>query len=158
MSEMNGEFPTILGPDARFKGEISFDKGLRVLGQFEGQIRSKGTLHVAEGARIQAQIEAANIRVDGEVKGNVVATEKLHLSATCKIDGDLKAARLEMNDGAQFVGHVAIGAIGENTQRREQQMPPGSVRPVEGGPQAMPKLRPPPEPSAIPIPGVPVGR
>lgn len=152
MSDMNGEFPTIVGADAKFKGEISFEKGLRILGQFEGQIKSKGALHVADGARVAAQIEAASVRVDGEVEGNVVATEKLHLTSTCRIDGDLRAARLEMNDGAQFVGHVAVGAIAE-TARREQAVPQGGVRPIEGGSAPVPKPRPMPEPAAIPIPG-----
>ena len=27
-----GEFPTILGPDANFKGELSFEKGMRLMG------------------------------------------------------------------------------------------------------------------------------
>jgi len=154
MSEMNGEFPTILGPDAKFKGEITFEKGLRILGGFEGQIKSKGTLHVAEGARISAQVEAANVRVDGEIKGNVTATDKLHLTATCRIDGDLRAARLEMSDGAQFVGHVAVGQIAAEAPRhREMPTPQGGVRPIEQT-NSMPRLRPAPEPAPIAIPGV----
>jgi cytoskeletal protein CcmA (bactofilin family) len=43
----NQEFPTILGPDASFKGELSFEKGLRLMGKFEGRITSNGRLHVA---------------------------------------------------------------------------------------------------------------
>ncbi len=156
MSDINGEFPTILGQDAKFKGEITFDKGLRILGGFEGQIKSKGTLHVAEGARISAQVEAANVRVDGEIKGNVTATEKLQLSSTSRIEGDLRAARLEMNDGAQFVGHVAVGAMAADAPRhRETPTPQGGVRPVE---QQAPRIRPAiPEPSPIAISGVAAG-
>ena len=37
MSEGNQEFPTIIGPDASFKGELSFEKGLRLQGKFEGK-------------------------------------------------------------------------------------------------------------------------
>ena len=38
----NQEFPTILGPDSSFKGEMSFEKGLRLMGKFEGKIKLAG--------------------------------------------------------------------------------------------------------------------
>ena len=40
------EFPTVIGPDASFKGELSFEKGLRLMGKFEGKINTPGRLHV----------------------------------------------------------------------------------------------------------------
>ena len=108
-AEVNGEFPTVIGPDARFKGELSFDKGVRIEGAFDGHITSKGTLHVAEGAKVTANIEASNVKVEGECKGNLVVSEKLHLLATAKMEGDLRTNRLEINDGAIFVGNVVVG-------------------------------------------------
>lgn len=119
MAEMNGEFPTIIGSDARFKGELSFDKGVRIEGGFDGHIKSKGTLHVAEGAKVSANIEASNVKVEGECKGNLIVSEKLHLLATAKVEGDLRTTRLEINDGAIFVGNVIVGqAAAEAAQRR----------------------------------------
>ena len=38
----NADFPTILGPDAVFKGDLSYDKGLRLQGRFEGKINTPG--------------------------------------------------------------------------------------------------------------------
>ncbi|MCK6458035.1 MAG: polymer-forming cytoskeletal protein [Phycisphaerae bacterium] len=161
MSDFNGEFPTVLGPDAKFKGELVFEKGLRILGQFEGQVRSKGTLHVAEGARVVAQIESANVKVDGEVKGNIVCAEKLTLTSTSRIEGDLRTARLEMNDGAQFVGNVIVGQHAADAIARREPSPVGSVRPVDSGSSPSPRTRPapaPPEPAPVPIPGIGAGR
>jgi cytoskeletal protein CcmA (bactofilin family) len=108
-AEVNGEFPTVIGADARFKGELSFDKGVRIEGAFDGQITSKGTLHVAEGAKVAANIEASNVKVEGECKGNLLVSEKLHLLATAKMEGDLRTNRLEINDGAIFIGNVVVG-------------------------------------------------
>ncbi len=122
MAEINGEFPTVIGADARFKGELSFEKGVRIEGHFDGQIRSKGILHVAEGARISANVEAGNLRIEGECKGNLLVSEKLHLMATAKVEGDLRATRLEIADGAIFVGNVAVGQSAmENPVRRAAQ-------------------------------------
>jgi len=121
MSEPNSEFPTVIGPDARFKGELTFDKGVCVEGQFEGQIQSKGTLHVAEGASVTASIQAANVKVEGACKGNLNVSEKLHLLATAKVEGDLRTNRLEIADGAIFIGNVVVGqASPEPTVRRPE--------------------------------------
>ena len=45
------EFPTILGPDANFKGELSFDKGMRVHGRVEGKITSAGQIARRQGSQ-----------------------------------------------------------------------------------------------------------
>lgn len=123
MSEPSSEFPTVIGPDARFKGELSFDTGVRVEGKFEGQIQSKGTLHIAEEATITATVQAANVKVEGECKGNLDVSEKLHLLATAKVHGDLRTNRLEIADGAIFIGNVVVGqAAPEPVVRRPEGM------------------------------------
>jgi cytoskeletal protein CcmA (bactofilin family) len=103
------EFPTIIGPDAKFKGELSFEKGVKVLGSFEGQINTKGTLVVASGAHMQADIEAGSIAVEGEVKGNMAASDLIELKQTATLQGDIRCARLVVIDGASFVGHCNVG-------------------------------------------------
>ena len=81
MADSNSEFPTILGADAEFKGQLSFEKGVRLLGKFEGEITSGGQLLVAEGATLNGDVKAGTIRVDGEVHGNLDAKTKVQLSA-----------------------------------------------------------------------------
>ena len=143
MADMNGEFPTVIGSDAKFKGELSFDKGVRIEGGFDGHIKSKGTLHVAEGAKISANVEAANVKIEGECKGNLVVTEKLHLLATAKVEGDLRTTRLEINDGAIFVGNVTVGqAAAEAAQRR-------SMSSSDTGPSDSPRVAPQPSPGVV---------
>src|SRR5262249_13701139 len=107
MADMNGEFPTVIGADAKFKGEMTFEKGVRIEGAFRSHIKSKGTSHIAEGARVDAQeIEESNVKVEGECKGNLFVAEKLPLMSTAKMEGDLRTTRLEIADGAIFVGNV----------------------------------------------------
>ncbi len=81
MAQDTGDFPTVIGPDAKFKGELTFEKGVRIQGGFEGQVRTKGILHVAEGAKVAADVEAGDLKVEGEVKGNVNVSGKLTLCA-----------------------------------------------------------------------------
>lgn len=105
----NQEFPTVIGPDASFKGELSFEKGLRLQGKFEGKITSAGRLHVAREARLQADVEAGAIIVEGEVKGNLSAADRVELKQTARYEGDLQASKLVVEEGAVFSGHVTVG-------------------------------------------------
>ena len=107
---------TIIGPDAVFKGELTFEKSVRHLGRFEGQIITKGHLLVAEGATLEGEVTAGSIDVEGEVKGNLKASGKVRLTGTAKLEGDLHTARLEVADGAVFVGRCFVGSNGSAPQ------------------------------------------
>lgn len=103
------EFPTIIGPDASFKGELSFEKGLRLQGKFEGKINTAGKLHIAREAKMNADVDAGAITVEGEVKGNLSANDRIELKASARYEGDLHASKLVVDEGAIFSGHVQVG-------------------------------------------------
>jgi cytoskeletal protein CcmA (bactofilin family) len=110
MADIAGqEFPTVIGPDATFKGEMTFDKGLRLQGKFEGKINSTGKLHIAHDAELQADVEASAIIVEGKVKGNLSATDRIELKKDARYEGDLRASKLVVEEGAAFNGHVTVG-------------------------------------------------
>lgn len=108
-ADANGEFPTVLGPDAKFKGELSFEKGLRLQGQLEGTVRTPGRLHVAKEAKMNADVEAGAITIEGEVKGNLSAGDRVELKQSARYEGDLTASKLVVDEGAVLVGKVAVG-------------------------------------------------
>ena len=103
------EFPTVIGPDASFKGELTFEKGLRLQGKFEGKINTAGRLHVAKEARLQADVDAGSIIVEGDVRGNLSASDRIELKQSARYEGDLAAAKLVVEEGAVFSGHVTVG-------------------------------------------------
>lgn len=156
MADVNGEYPTVIGPDAKFKGELTFEKGVRIEGCFEGQIRSKGSLHVAEGAHVSASVEATNVLVEGECKGDVVVSEKLHLLATAKMEGDLRTNRLEIADGAIFVGNVVVGQVGPDAAPRRPALQgaktPRPEAPVQTSAKPQPRPQSQPQSPAAPRP------
>jgi cytoskeletal protein CcmA (bactofilin family) len=107
--EARNEYATILGPDAKFKGELSFDSAAKVQGCIEGSIRSKGKVLVADGASCKASVSAREIEVEGHVEGNVEASERIEIKGNGRITGDIISARMSMADGAAIDGHVRIG-------------------------------------------------
>ena len=104
-----GEFPTILGPDANFKGELSFEKGMRLMGKFEGKVNTPGRVHVAKEAKMSADVEAGGIVVEGEVHGNLSAADRIELKQSARYEGDLRSSRLVVDEGAIMSGHVTVG-------------------------------------------------
>src|ERR1041385_6166141 len=99
------EFPTVIGTDASFKGELTFEKGMRLMGKFEGRITTAGRLHIAKEARMQADVESGAIIVEGEVKGNLTASDRIELKQSARLEGDLRATKMTVEDGAVFSGH-----------------------------------------------------
>ena len=61
MPDANQDYATTIGPDCTFKGELSFEKGLRLQGKLEGKITTPGRLHVAKEAKVQADVDAGSI-------------------------------------------------------------------------------------------------
>ena len=110
MADTGGnDFPTILGPDASFKGELTYDKGMRLQGKFEGNILTQGRLHVTKEANMQADVDAAAISVEGQVKGKLNASDRIELKQSARYEGDLTAAKLVVDEGAILSGHVTVG-------------------------------------------------
>lgn len=109
MADGNQEFPTVLGPDADFKGELRFEKGMRLMGRFEGKVNTPGRLHITKEAKMSADVEAGGIVVEGEVHGNLSALDRVELKNSARYEGDLRAAKLVVDEGAVFEGHVSVG-------------------------------------------------
>jgi cytoskeletal protein CcmA (bactofilin family) len=116
------DYPTVIGPDASFKGELTFEKGLRLQGKFEGKINTSGRLHISKEAKLMADVDATAIIVEGEVRGNLSASDRIELKQSARYEGDLNASKLVVDEGAVFSGHVTVGP--EAVKGRPAHVPP----------------------------------
>jgi len=113
MADPNPEFATILGADAKFKGDLQFESAAKLLGRFEGSINSKGKIHVADGAECKATVKAKEVAVEGRIEGNVEAGDRIELKKNGCVMGDITASRMTMSEGASINGHCHIGPNGQ---------------------------------------------
>jgi cytoskeletal protein CcmA (bactofilin family) len=126
------EFATVIGPDAQFKGELTFQGGVRIDGQFEGTIQSAGKVFVSKAGKLKAEVKAGSIALEGHVEGNVAAEDRVELRATAQLRGDLKASKLLVVEGATFIGRCEVGpgaATGSHSRSKEEP----AMRPVPTG-------------------------
>ncbi len=99
---------TVIGSDASFKGEITFEGAMRVDGKFEGKIHSKGKLSLGRTAEIQAEVNAAHVTIEGGFRGQVAAQERVEIAATARVQGDIRSTKLVVAEGATLVGNVNV--------------------------------------------------
>ncbi len=95
---------TIIGKDTQFKGTIRAAGTVRIDGQVEGEISTKGDIIVGETGAVKAQIQARSATIAGSVLGNAEITDKLELTPTAKLHGDIKTGILIIGEGAVFKG------------------------------------------------------
>jgi cytoskeletal protein CcmA (bactofilin family) len=129
MADSTQDYGTIIGPDANFKGELSFDSAAKVLGKFEGSINAKGRIHVADGSKCKATVKAKEISVEGHIEGNVEALDRVEIKNKGMVTGDITAARMVMAEGASVDGHCRIGANGHARTGAPTDNKPVSVAP-----------------------------
>ena len=99
---------TTLGEGVTFRGELSFERLLRIDGSFEGDLLSQGKVVVGPKGKVKANLNLREAIIEGEVEGNIIVQEKLELRGEACIKGDIEAKALCVDEGVRIVGHVNI--------------------------------------------------
>ncbi|MEZ5314966.1 MAG: polymer-forming cytoskeletal protein [Chlamydiales bacterium] len=99
---------TTLGEGVTFRGELSFERLLRIDGSFEGELLSQGKVIIGPKGKVKANLNLREAVIEGEVEGNIVVQEKLELRGEALIKGDIKARSLCVDEGVQLIGHVNV--------------------------------------------------
>ena len=136
MADSSQEYPTIIGADASFKGDLKFESGANIMGRFEGSITSKGRVKISDGSECTATISAKEIAVEGRVNGNVQAGDRIELTPTGVVKGDITASRMTMAEGASIDGHCRIGPNGQNGTAKARSTT--ETKPEAAAPKAQP--------------------
>lgn len=99
----------ILDVDAAMQGSLSFSDpvNLRINGQFDGNLTTRGNLEVGETASVKAQIKGENVFVSGKVRGTIKA-DKVKLSSTAEVYGDIETSLISIEEGAFFDGNCRM--------------------------------------------------
>ncbi|MYC66252.1 MAG: polymer-forming cytoskeletal protein [Acidobacteriia bacterium] len=98
-----------IGQSISFKGEIHSDEDFLVDGAVDGSISvPKHAVVIGSESKVRATIEAHSVLIRGHVEGKINASEKVEISNTGRFKGDLITRRLEIHDGAVFVGSSSV--------------------------------------------------
>ena len=98
-----------LGDAFVISGELSGSQDVTIDSRVEGKISLPNqTLRVGPKARIQADIQAANIIIVGSVVGDVFAQDRVEIKPAGSVEGDIRSSRILIADGARLKGSVEM--------------------------------------------------
>jgi cytoskeletal protein CcmA (bactofilin family) len=94
----------VLGRGSVFEGKLVFEGTVHINGTFAGEIHSKDTLIIGEGARVEAKIDVGTLIITGEVKGQIRARQLLEMHAPARVNGTILTPTLMIERGVTFEG------------------------------------------------------
>ena len=113
--ELDGEqAETTLGAGVVFKGELSFERLLRIDGKFEGELNSKGKMILGPQGYIKSNsISLHEAVIEGVVEGNITVAERIELRGDAKVRGNITAQSISVDEGVSIIGHVDVSPAGD---------------------------------------------
>lgn len=99
---------TTLGEGVTFRGELHFERCLKIDGLFEGKLISKGKVIVGPKGSVKADLNLKEAIIEGKVMGNITVEGRLELRQGASVEGDIKAASLCVDDGVRIIGLVEV--------------------------------------------------
>lgn len=107
--EMESKLPNMIGPGTKIVGNIETNGDIRIDGNIEGNINSKGKVVVGNNGFVKGEVICSNAEIAGTVHGKMAITELLSLKASSKVSGDIKSGKLSIEPGALFTGTCSMG-------------------------------------------------
>ncbi len=107
------DFNALLGRGSEFEGKLTFEGTVHIEGKFTGEIFTKDTLVVREGARVQAEITAGTVVINGEVNGNIRATNSVEMHQPARVKGNVECPSLVIEKGVIFEGGAKMENLGK---------------------------------------------
>jgi cytoskeletal protein CcmA (bactofilin family) len=104
-----GVLSAFVASSSTITGQIEFKSLLRIHGLLSGRITSaEGTLIVASGGRVQANVAVAVARIHGTVAGDLICSERIQLGPTAIVTGNIYAPNVSIEPGAVLDGHCRM--------------------------------------------------
>ncbi|GMF51083.1 unnamed protein product [Phytophthora fragariaefolia] len=106
---IDAEPETTIGAAVKMKGELSFERLLRIEGEFEGKLNSKGSLVIGTRGALYGNVD--NMKevyiTGGRVVGNI-NVEKLILRDKAQVFGNISAKTVKIEPECIIVGRINV--------------------------------------------------
>ncbi|MEN3045940.1 MAG: polymer-forming cytoskeletal protein [Candidatus Hydrothermales bacterium] len=121
--EPTPQVDTHIGESTHLKGEIRAKGGIRIDGEFEGNIETRDLFIVGTNGKVKVQeAKAKNARIGGSFTGKLVVEGKAHFEKNAKFEGEVYCKGLIVEDGVIFNGKCLMDEklIKEAKQKEEK--------------------------------------
>ena len=99
---------TVISRNTTWKGEMSSEGSVHIHGRYDGAVKATDAIFVAEGAEVDATLNAETIIVAGVSRGTVRARGKFEVLPSGRVAGDINAPTLVVHEGAVMTGQLRM--------------------------------------------------
>ncbi|MCR5399311.1 MAG: polymer-forming cytoskeletal protein [Lachnospiraceae bacterium] len=118
---------TVIGEGTVIKGDIVSDSAvIRVDGQVDGGIQTKGDLIIATQGVVNGDVTATNLNLAGKILGDVEIGNKIEIEANGKLLGNISTKLLAMDETAVIQGNVNMTSDTAETADNKTEEKPAS--------------------------------
>ncbi|MEN3044114.1 MAG: polymer-forming cytoskeletal protein [Candidatus Hydrothermales bacterium] len=120
--EPHPQLDTHIGESTQLKGEIKAKGGVRIDGEFEGNIETKDILIIGASGKVKAQdVRAKNAKVGGTFIGKLIVDGKAHFEKNARFEGEVYCKGLIVEDGVTFNGKCLMDEkLIKDTKHKEE--------------------------------------
>ena len=108
---------TVIGAQTRIQGALKGRGAVLVCGGFRGEIAVDGSLSVAPGATLEADVAVERAHVAGFVRGAMRAVTSIRLESDGTIEGDLSTPIIDLRPGAVLRGRASVAGSPHERRR-----------------------------------------
>ena len=118
---------SIIGSGMSLEGDTETDGSLRIEGTVRGNVRAGKSVVIGKDGLVDGSIFTQDAVIAGRVSGGIHAVSRLELQATSIVAGEIEAPLMQVEEGAQVQGQVAVGEAGKKaaSQAAEAQIAGG---------------------------------
>jgi cytoskeletal protein CcmA (bactofilin family) len=107
-TDSNDRGTSVVDQHSEVEGTYNTSRDLRIEGRLSGMVNCDGVLFIADGAEVDASVEAASIIVSGNLKGQIRCRGRLEITATGSVGGEVETASLVIVEGARYEGQITM--------------------------------------------------
>jgi cytoskeletal protein CcmA (bactofilin family) len=99
---------SVVAAGTTWQGDVETQGSLHVYGKANGTLKATEDIWIADGAEVDARIEADRVVIGGEVSGQVTAHSRFEALPSCDIQADIDAPIFVVHEGATVNGAMTM--------------------------------------------------
>lgn len=99
---------SVIAAGTTWNGDVDTQGSLHVYGKATGTLKAVEDIWIADGAEVDATIEAERVVIGGQVTGHIAARSRFEALPSCDIQADIEAPSFVVHEGATVNGAMSM--------------------------------------------------
>ncbi|MDQ4044834.1 MAG: polymer-forming cytoskeletal protein [Chloroflexota bacterium] len=119
---------SVVAAGTTWQGDLEAQGSIHVHGRVNGSLKASEDIWIADGAEVDARVEADRVIIGGDVSGQITARSRFEALPECDVQADVSAPTFVVHEGATLNGALSMSrASGGEGDARESRSRPGSI-------------------------------